>query len=97
MVFRGWTNLSQAEGPRNLENTPFSMQTRSIDNFEELERFVKNAQTEVTQVDRGQLQGNLTHFLIGGLQLDIGTFSLGMRSRGARRLDFCGSEFLAIG
>jgi AraC-like DNA-binding protein len=87
MVFRGWTNLSQAEGHRNLANAPFSVQTRSVDNFEELERFVKNAQTEVTQVDRGQLQGNLTHFLIGGLPLDIGTFSLGVRSRGVASVD----------
>jgi len=48
----------------------------------ELRRVVPSARTEVTQVDRGRLQGSLTHFTIGGLPLDLGRFSLGVRSRG---------------
>jgi AraC family ethanolamine operon transcriptional activator len=63
-------------------SAPFSMQTRNIESFEELKGVVKTARTEVTQVDRGHLHGRLTHVLIGGLQLDLGTFSLGVRSRG---------------
>jgi AraC family ethanolamine operon transcriptional activator len=63
------------------------MQTRSIVGFEDLERFVQSAQTEVTQIDRGRLKGNLSHFLIGSLPLDIGMFSLGVRSRGVASAD----------
>ncbi|HEY2424758.1 MAG TPA: helix-turn-helix domain-containing protein [Pseudolabrys sp.] len=87
MAFRGWTRLSQVEGPREPANAPCSLQTRSIVNFEDLERFVEGAQTQVTQVERGQLKGNLTHLLIGDLPLDIGTFSLGVRSRGVASVD----------
>jgi AraC-like DNA-binding protein len=63
-------------------SAPFSMQTRTIESFEELKSVVPSARTEVTQVDRGHLQGRLNHFLIGGMPLDLGTFSLGVRSRG---------------
>jgi AraC-like DNA-binding protein len=87
MAFRGWEKPSQVEGPRQPLNEPCSMQTRSIVSFEDLERFVRNAQTEVTQVDRGHLKGNLSHFMIGSLPLDIGTFSLGVRSRGIASVD----------
>jgi AraC-like DNA-binding protein len=59
----------------------------SIVSFEDLERFVRGAQTEVTQVDRGQLKGTLTHFVVDRLPFDIGTFSLGVRSRGVASAD----------
>jgi hypothetical protein len=42
---------------------------------------------QAAQVDRGHLQGRLTHFLIGGLPFDLGTFSLGVRSRGVASED----------
>jgi AraC-like DNA-binding protein len=87
MVFRGWAKLSQVEEPYHPANAPCSMQTRSLVSFEDLERFVQSAQTEVTQVDRGHLKGNLSHFLIDSLPLDIGTFSLGVRSRGVASMD----------
>jgi AraC-like DNA-binding protein len=87
MVFRGWTKLSQVEEPYHPANAPCSMQTRSLVSFEDLERFVQSAKTEVTQVDRGHLEGDLSHFMIGSLPLDIGTFSLGVRSRGVASVD----------
>ncbi|HEX9586256.1 MAG TPA: helix-turn-helix domain-containing protein [Bradyrhizobium sp.] len=62
--------------------THFSVQSRSLENFEELKRVVQSARTEITQVDRGRIQGNLSHLVIGDLPLDLGTFSLGVRSRG---------------
>ena len=61
---------------------PVSVHTRGVESVEELRRVVPSARTEVTQVDRGRLQGTLTHFSIGDLPLDLGSFSLGVRSRG---------------
>jgi AraC-like DNA-binding protein len=74
--------MSRASEHRPLMSAPFSMQTRSIESFEELKSVVPGARTEVTQVDRGHLQGSLSHFLIDDMPLDLGTFSLGVRSRG---------------
>jgi AraC-like DNA-binding protein len=74
--------MSLDDAHRPPISAPFSVQTRSIESFEELKGVVQSARTEVTQVDSGHLQGRLTHFLIGGLPLDLGTFSLGVRSRG---------------
>src|SRR6266513_2537611 len=74
--------MSVDDAHRPPMSAPFSVQTRSIASFEELRLVVPSARTEVTQVDRGRLQGSLTHFSIGGLPLDLGTFSLGVRSRG---------------
>jgi AraC family ethanolamine operon transcriptional activator len=63
-------------------SAPVSVRTRGVESVEELRRVVPSARTEVTQVDRGRLHGSLTHFSIGGLPLDLGRFSLGVRSRG---------------
>src|SRR6201747_2953562 len=63
-------------------NSTISVRFESLESVEELRRVVPSARTEVTQVDRGRLQGALTHFSIGGLPLDLGSFSLGVRSRG---------------
>jgi AraC-like DNA-binding protein len=82
MGFRECTIMSLDDAHRPPMSAPFSVQTRSIESFEELKGVVPSARTEVTQVDRGRLQGSLTHFSIGGLPLDLGTFSLGVRSRG---------------
>jgi AraC-like DNA-binding protein len=59
-----------------------SVRGQGVESVEELRRVVPSARTEVTQVDRGRLQGTLTHFSIGDLPLDLGSFSLGVRSRG---------------
>jgi AraC-like DNA-binding protein len=67
---------------RNPMSAPVSVGTHSVESVEELRRVVPSARTEVTQVDRGRLQGSLTHFSVGGLPLDLGKFSLGVRSRG---------------
>jgi AraC-like DNA-binding protein len=79
--------MLQAEVNRFKTSAPFSIQTHIINHFEELEHVVQTARTEITQVDRGHLQGKLTHFLIGGLPFDLGTFSLGLRSRGVASED----------
>jgi AraC-like DNA-binding protein len=63
-------------------STHFSVQELSLENFEELNRVVQTARTEVTQLERGRLHGKLSHLFAGDLPLDIGTFSLGVRSRG---------------
>ena len=82
MGFRACTEMSSDDAHRSPIGAPLSMQTRGIESFEELRGVVKTARTEVTQMDRGHLHGRLTHALIGGLPLDLGTFSLGVRSRG---------------
>jgi AraC-like DNA-binding protein len=68
-------------------SAPISVHSQGIESVEELRRVVPTARTEVTQVDRGRLQGALTHFSIGGLPLDLGRFSLGVRSRGVVSAD----------
>jgi AraC-like DNA-binding protein len=79
--------MLQAEVNRLKTSAPFSIQTHSINHFEELERVVQTARTEITQVERGHLQGELKHFLVGDLPFDLGTFSLGVRSRGVASED----------
>jgi AraC-like DNA-binding protein len=74
--------MSLDNASRHAMSAPVSVRTHSVESFEQLRRVVPSARTEVTQVDRGRLQGSLTHFSIGGLPLDLGAFSLGVRSRG---------------
>jgi AraC-like DNA-binding protein len=79
--------MLQAEVNRLKSSAPFSIQTHIISHFEELEHVVQTARTEITQIDRGHLQGKLTHFLVGGLPFDLGAFSHGLRSRGVASAD----------
>jgi AraC-like DNA-binding protein len=74
--------MSLDDADRHPMSAPVSVGTHGVESVEELRRVVPSARTEVTQVDRGRLQGSLTHFSIGGLPLDLGRFSLGVRSRG---------------
>src|SRR6266550_7722579 len=74
--------MSLDNADRHPVSAPVSVGTRGVASVEELNRVVPTARTEVTQVERGCLQGALTHFSIGGLPLDLGRFSLGVRSRG---------------
>src|SRR4051794_36488227 len=76
------TKMSQPSEDRPGVTAPFSVQKRSVESFEELAQVVQTARTQVTQVDRGHLQGTLAHYQIGDLPLDLGAFSLGVRSRG---------------
>jgi AraC-like DNA-binding protein len=74
--------MSLDDADRHRMTAPVSLRIRGVESVEELRRVVPSARTEVTQVDRGRLQGSLSHFSIGGLPLDLGRFSLGVRSRG---------------
>src|SRR5882757_1961249 len=74
--------MSLDDADRHPMSAPVSVGPHGVESVEELRRVVPSARTEVTQVDRGRLQGSLTHFSIGGLPLDLGRFSLGVRSRG---------------
>src|SRR5689334_8151961 len=79
---RRCTRMSQDIPHRSQASPPVSSQTCNIRSFEDLNRVVPSARTEVTQIDAGRLCGELTHFRIGDLPLDIGTFSHGVRSQG---------------
>jgi AraC-like DNA-binding protein len=59
-----------------------SVDTRSIESFEELTDAVQGVQIDVLQLERGRLRGHLTHMLVGGMPLSEGAFSLGVRTRG---------------
>ena len=56
--------------------------TRSINGFEELGDAVQGAQIEVLQLQRGRLRGYLTHMSVGGMPFSVGSFSVGVRTRG---------------
>ena len=56
--------------------------TRSINGFEELGDAVQGAQIEVLQLGRGRLRGYLTHMSVGGMPFSVGSFSVGVRTRG---------------
>lgn len=59
-----------------------SVQTRCLDNFEELNAAVQGARSEVVQLDPGRVSGYISHMSIDGLPVNVGAFSLGVRSRG---------------
>jgi AraC-like DNA-binding protein len=56
--------------------------TRSINSFEELGGAVQGADIEVLQLGRGRLRGYLTHMSVGGMPFSVGSFSVGVRTRG---------------
>jgi AraC-like DNA-binding protein len=56
--------------------------TRSINSFEELGDAVQGSQIEVLQLGRGRLRGYLTHMSVGGMPFSVGSFSVGVRTRG---------------
>ena len=59
-----------------------SVNTRSIESFEELSDAVQGAQIDVLQLERGRQRGYLTHMTIGGMPFSVGAFSVGVRTRG---------------
>ncbi len=59
-----------------------SVQTRSIDSFEEIDDSIRGAHIETVQLERGRLRGHLTHMSVGGLPVAAGAFSIGLRARG---------------
>jgi AraC-like DNA-binding protein len=56
--------------------------TRSINSFEELGDAVQGAQIDVLQLGRGRLRGYLTHMSVDGMPFSVGSFSVGVRTRG---------------
>jgi AraC-like DNA-binding protein len=56
--------------------------TRSINSFEELGDAVQGADIEVLQLGRGRFRGHLTHMSVGGMPFSMGSFSVGVRTRG---------------
>jgi AraC family ethanolamine operon transcriptional activator len=60
------------------------VQVRSLESFEELNDAVRGTNRQVVQLGRGRVRGHLTHFVINDLPIDIGEFSVGMRSRGVQ-------------
>ncbi len=67
------------------QSTPTSV--RKLECFEELNEAVCGAQREVVQLGRGRLHGYMAHLSIGDLPIDVGKFSVGMRSTGILNLD----------
>jgi AraC-like DNA-binding protein len=64
-----------------------SVQTRSIDSFEEIDGAIRGAHIEAVQLERGRLRGHLTHMSVGGLPVATGAFSVGLRARGVLSCD----------
>jgi len=64
-----------------------AVHTHRIAGFEELNEVVVGARREVVQIERGKMRGQLFHASIGGLPIDVVTFSLGVRSRGEPNKD----------
>jgi AraC-like DNA-binding protein len=59
-----------------------SVQTRSIDSFEEIDDSIRGAHIETVQLERGRLRGHMTHMSVAGLPVATGAFSVGLRARG---------------
>jgi AraC family ethanolamine operon transcriptional activator len=59
-----------------------SVKTHQLRNFEELTSTVQGARSEIIQLDPGRVNGFISHLSIGGLPVNIGSFSVGVRSRG---------------
>ena len=59
-----------------------SVDTRRIDGFEELGDAVQGVEIEVLQLQPGRLRGYRTHMSVGGMPLSVGSFSVGVRTRG---------------
>ncbi|MGY3614501.1 helix-turn-helix domain-containing protein [Bradyrhizobium sp. USDA 10063] len=63
------------------------LQTRRVESFEELSDVIAGSQREIVQIESGKVRGGLTHASINGLPIDVGTFNVGMRSRGGSKRD----------
>jgi AraC-like DNA-binding protein len=64
-----------------------SLHTHQLIGFEDLSELVLGAQSEIVQIGRGKIRGHFTHASIGGLPINAGTFSVGVRTRGAHNRD----------
>jgi AraC-like DNA-binding protein len=59
-----------------------AVDTRSINSFEELSGAVQGVDIEVLQLERGRFRGHLTHMSVGEMPFSVGSFSVGVRTRG---------------
>jgi len=55
---------------------------QKVESFEDLDEVVVGTQRKVVQVERGKLQGEITHAMIGDLLIDMASFNLGLRTMG---------------
>ncbi|MGY4473039.1 helix-turn-helix domain-containing protein [Bradyrhizobium sp. USDA 3364] len=60
-----------------------TVRTDHVRDFEDLGAVVADAPRTIVQLGRGKLEGRLVHASVGGLALDVASFNLGLRSRGA--------------
>jgi len=60
-----------------------SLQTREVEGFEEFGEVVVGTHREVVQLEHGKLSGRLSHASIGRLRIDLASFNLGLRTKGA--------------
>lgn len=56
--------------------------TRKLNNFEELNDAIYGSSRLVVQIGLGRVDGHITHMKIHDLPINIGAFTVGMRSRG---------------
>ncbi|WP_441281078.1 helix-turn-helix domain-containing protein [Tardiphaga sp. 862_B3_N1_1] len=59
-----------------------TVKTLQLTNFEELASTVKGASSEVIQLDPGRVSGFISNLTIDGLPVNVGSFSVGVRTRG---------------
>jgi AraC family ethanolamine operon transcriptional activator len=67
--------------------TGISVRTHRLTNFEELNAAVEGARSEVVQLDPGRVTGFISHLSVDGLPVNLGEFSVGVRSRGVLSAD----------
>lgn len=64
-----------------MMSSEFSVTTARVDGFEGFREAVQGSHVDVMQLERGKLQGSLTHVGIGEFSLSIGSFSAGIRTQ----------------
>ncbi|MGM4922169.1 helix-turn-helix domain-containing protein [Tardiphaga sp. 804_B3_N1_9] len=67
---------------RNGGAMGITVKTLQLTNFEELASTVKGASSEVIQLDPGRVSGFISNLSIDGLPVNVGSFSVGVRTRG---------------
>lgn len=69
-------------GSQQLSDDAFATRAMGVNSFEQLRAATPTSNSEIIQVDAGQMQGRLKHATVAGLSLGFGTFSRGLISRG---------------
>jgi AraC-like DNA-binding protein len=71
-----------------------TLRTQRVKGFEELDEIVLGTRREVVQLERGKLDGEVSHASIGDLPIDMASFSLGVRTRGGSHKERVGISIL---